>query len=117
MRHIFLSSLLILLALGFSVNDATAGRFGGGRGFGGMRSNAFSHARPLHATAAKNVNTHKTRNLLTGLVVGGLLAHLFMGHGFGGALLSWFLLGMALLLVMRLVKRKKCDHSNCHIDH
>ena len=121
MRNIFLYSLIALFTVGLSVNDATAGRFGGGRGFSSIRSNTlFSRAytkRPAQAAAATRANPSKMRGVFTGMLMGGLLASLFMGHGFGGALMSWFFLGMIVLLVMRLIQRKKqTDHYRSHRD-
>jgi len=109
MRNFFLCSLIVLFTLGLSVNDATAGRFGGGRGFGSMRSNSmfsrsYNTKRPAQTAA---LNPSRMRGVFSGMLMGGLLASLFMGHGFGSGLLSWFFLGMIVLLVMRLVQRKK----------
>lgn len=112
MRHFFLCSLIVLFTFGLSVDDATAGRFGGGRGFSSMRSNtlfsrAYNTRKAAPMAAAKRANPSKMRGLFTGMLMGGLLASLFMGHGFGSAIMSWFFLGMIVLLVMRLIQRKK----------
>ena len=111
MRNIFLGSLLVLFTLGLSMTDATAGRFGGGRGFGAMRSNTvFSRAyntKPAFASAATRTTPSRFRGLFTGMLMGGILASLFMGHGLGGTLVSWFFLGMIVLLVMRLIQSRK----------
>lgn len=109
MRKIFLSSLIILFTLGLSINDATAGRFGGGRGFSSMRSSSmFSRAYKKPAPAAiSRANPNRMRGLLPGMLMGGLLASLFMGHGLGSAMLSWFFLGMIVFLVMGLINRNK----------
>lgn len=112
MRNLFLCSLLILATFGLSITDASAGRFGGGRGFGSMRSNAmfsrsYNTTKPAFATAAKRTHPSRFRGMFTGMLMGGLLASLFMGHGFGSALISWFFLGMIVLLVLRLVQQKK----------
>ena len=111
MRHYFLCSLLVLFTTGLFINEATAGRFGGGRGFSSMRSNTvFSRAytaRKAAPMAASRANPSRMRGLFTGMLMGGLLASLFMGHGFASAMMSWFFLGMIVLLIMRLIQRKK----------
>ena len=110
MRNIFLCSLLMLFTFGASIQDATAGRFGGGRGFGAMRSNSMfsrSYNKPAFASTTKRTNPSRFRGMFTGMLMGGLLASLFMGHGFGSALMSWMFLGVILLFVMRLVQRRK----------
>lgn len=111
MRHILLYSLFISITFGFIVNDAAAGRFGGGRGFGMMHSrNAFTHSpRPKAAsatTANRQLNNNRWRGTLTGLLLGGVLTSLFMGHGFGGALLSWLLVGLSLYFIISFLRRK-----------
>lgn len=112
MRNIFLCSLLALVTFGLSVSDATAGRFGGGRGFSSMRSNtmfsrSYNKPRPAYAAAAKRTTPSRFKGMFTGMLMGGLLASLFMGHGFGSAMISWFFLGMIVLLVIRLVQQRK----------
>ena len=112
MRHLYIYSLVVLLTLGFSIHDATAGRFGGARGFSSIRSStrfapAYYAKTPMHAQIAKRASASKWRSALTGLLIGGLLASLFMGHGFGSMLLSWLFLGTLLMLVMRLLQNKK----------
>ncbi len=112
MRKIFLCSMMVLFTLGLSVHDASAGRFGGGRGFGSMRSSSmFSHTynakRPAFATAARNTAPSRLKGMFTGMLMGGLLASLFMGHGMGSTLMSWLFLGIAVFMIIRLVNRQK----------
>ncbi len=111
MRNIFLCSLIVLFTLGLTINDASAGRFGG-RGFSSMRSKpmfsrAYNTNRPAYAAAAQRTGPSKFRGMFTGMLMGGLLASLFIGHGFGGAMMSLFFLGLIVFLVMRLTQRKR----------
>ncbi len=116
MRHILLCSLFISITFGFVVNDAAAGRFGG-RGFGMMHSrNAFTHSpRPKAAyanTAKRQLSNNRWRGALTGLLLGSVLTSLFMGHGFGGALLSWLLLGLSVYFIINFLRRKNVRNDN-----
>ena len=112
MRPLYTYSLIVLLTLGFSIHDATAGRFGGARGFGSIRANtrfapAYYAKTPMHAPIAKRASASKWRGALTGLFIGGLFASLFMGHGFGNMLLSWLFLGTLLTLTACLLQYRK----------
>ena len=121
MRQILLCSLFIVVTFGLVVNDASARRFGGGRGFGMMRSNntfalnTVRHAprpKPAYASAAprQTTNTSRWRGALTGLLLGSVLTSLFMGHGLGGALLSWFLIGLSVYLLVHFLRRKRYEN-------
>lgn len=110
MRHIFLCFLIIFATLGISVTDASAGRFGGGRGFHSMRSStvynrAYKINTPGRAPIAKAPS--KWRGALTGLLMGGLLASLFMGNGLGSMLMSWLMLGIVAILIMNFIQNRK----------
>ena len=109
MRQIFLCSLLLFITFGLVVNDASAGRFGGGRGFGMMRSrSAFTQApRAQKATSTRQANSSRWRGALSGLLLGSLLTSLFMGHSFGGMLFSWLFIGMVVYLIAHFIRRKK----------
>ena len=116
MRNIFLCSLLIFMTFGLTMSDASAGRFGGGRGFSMMRSKSMFNQAPRaqRATMNKARPANKWRGALTGLLIGSLLTSLFMGHGFGCMLFSWLLVGMAIYLVVGLIRRKNHQHcTNC----
>jgi len=111
MRYFFLCALIGLFTFGLVINDATAGRFGAGRGFSSMRSNrlfsrTYTARKPAPLTASRT-NPSRMHGLFTGMLMGGLLTSLFMGHGFASGIMSWFFLGMIVLLVMRLIQRKK----------
>ena len=116
MRRIFLCSIIVLLTFGFSVTDATAGRFGGGRSFGMMRPHPiFSQSRTkstAYSSASNRVgantqNRSKWRGAFTGFLVGGLLASLFMGHGFGSAFISWLCIGLFVFMATQMIQRRK----------
>ena len=114
MRHIYLCSLLLLLSFGLVVSDASAGRFGGGRGFGMVRSkNLFTQAPRAQKTTSTTTaaTSSRWRGALSGLLLGSLLTSLFMGHGFGGMLIAWLLIGMTLFLIVNFIRRKKQIHS------
>ncbi len=74
-----------------------------------MRSkNLFTHApRAQKTTAARQANSSRWRGALTGLLLGSLLTSLFMGHGLGGTLFSWFLIGMTIYLIVNFIRQKK----------
>lgn len=122
MRQILLSSLFIFITFSLVVNDASARRFGGGGGFGMMRSNTFAHntygqrsfrqaqrPKPAYTSAAQRQTTKNSRwrGALTGLLLGSVLTSLFMGHGLGGGLLSWFLVGLSVYFIVTLLRRHR----------
>lgn len=109
MRHLFLFVLFTLLTFGLTINEASAKRFGGGGGFGMMRSkHIFSQSpRAKKAPAStRQAQSSRWRGALSGLLLGSLLTSMFMGHGLGGALFSWFFIGMIIFLVINFVRRK-----------
>jgi len=91
MRNFIFYLLIAMLSFGLVVNEASAKRFGGGRSFGVQRSQSslFSSHKPQNKAFGQQRNTSKWGGMLGGLLVGGLLASLFMGHGIGAGILSW----------------------------
>jgi len=113
MQKLFLCTLLAFIGFGLIVNDASAGRFGGGRGFGMMRSKSmFNHAprAKAYTSNARKGQSNRWRGALTGLLMGSLLTSLFMGHGFGGSLISFLMLGAALYFIVNFLRRKKQEN-------
>lgn len=107
----FISYLLIaLLSFGLLINEAAAKRFGGGRSFGVQRSQSSLFS--PNKTQKSSVFGQSTKNpsrwggLLSGLLIGGLLTSLFMGHGVASGILSWLILGAALFFVVGFFRRK-----------
>lgn len=112
MRRIFLACLLGLITCSYLITDASARGFGGGRGFGAMRSKSLFTSRPQArkapaAASTKQRNTNRWRGALTGLLIGGLISSLFMGHGFAGSLLAWFAVGGILYFIINSLRRKR----------
>ena len=112
MRTFIFYLLMITLAFGLVVNEASAKRFGGGRSFGVQRSHSslFSSSAKQTKSLGQSVNTRKWGGVLGGLLVGGLLASLFMGHGLGAGLLSWLVVGALAMFLMNLFRHKMQPH-------
>lgn len=109
MRYLLSCILLGLLTFGLCVNEASAGRFGGGRSFGVQRSHSslFSQRATSNTRAfSPRTNTNRWGSMLGGLVVGGLLASLFMGHGLGAGLLSWLMLGSLAFIIFGFLRQR-----------
>lgn len=100
MRKLFAFFVVTLVSFGLSVNDADARRFGGGGSFGKQRQGVSRQATPPKPAPAPAAAPAPSRNRwlgpLAGLAAGGLLASLFMGHGFDG------IKGMDILLILLL---------------
>jgi predicted lipid-binding transport protein (Tim44 family) len=115
MRNLFLALLVGLFTFSFVMTDAQAKRFGGGKSFGVSRQ-ASSFSRPNTAStasattagaAAKTASgASKWLGPLAGLAVGGLLASLFMGHGFGSGMMSWLLIGGLVFFAWRFIRSR-----------
>lgn len=75
--------LVAVFSLGLLAGEASAKRFGGGKSFGKQRESVSQQAAPK-APAAAPAGGNKWLGPLAGLAAGGLLASLFMGHGFDG---------------------------------
>jgi len=110
MRTLISCLLISLLSFGLIFNDAYAKRFGSGRSFGVQRSQSSLFS-PKKAPASapltqKNPNTSKWGGLLGGMLIGGLLTSLFMGHGFGTGLLTWLIVGGLILFAINLFRRR-----------
>lgn len=105
----FLSLLLIIVfVFGLITNDAQAKRFGGGRNFGMQRSvSHFSRPQSMNMPLSERFAAKKWLAPLTGLLIGGLLASLFMGHGLSSAILSWLGITAMILLIVSLLKRRR----------
>ncbi|KTD65488.1 hypothetical protein [Legionella spiritensis] len=113
MRRFLSLSLILFLTLGFAVNDAAArgfgrARFGGGHyGKGGI-SSLFSKktTQGVKSRAVPN----RTGGFLRGMLIGGLLSALFLGHGMAGAIFSWILVLGLIFFILNMVRNKKTDH-------
>lgn len=112
MRKFFALFAITLLSFGLVVTDANAKRFGGGGSFGKQRqiTRQAEPARPLQAPAAAPApGGNRWLGPLAGLAAGGLLASLFMGHGFSGInfmdILMIALLGVGIMMVLRALRR------------
>ena len=108
MRTFIFYLLVTTLTFGLVVNEASAKRFGGGRSFGVQRSQSslFSSHAPQNKSFGQQANTRKWGGVLGGLLVGGLLASLFMGHGLGAGLLSWLAIAALGLFLFNFMRKK-----------
>lgn len=109
MRKSISCLLIAFLTFGLFIHEASAGRFGGGRSFGIQRSHSslFSPRAPQNGSSfGQRSNTGKWGSALGGLVAGGLLASLFMGHGLGSGLLSWLMIGGLAFFVFGFLRKR-----------
>lgn len=103
----FISLLLLtFIVCGLVMSDAQAKRFGGGRSFGVSKTtttNQFSRTADTKPLNQMNQASRANKWLapLAGLALGGILASLLMGNGFGTGILAWLAIGALVLLVMR----------------
>lgn len=110
MRYLVSCVLIALLSFGLLVNEASAKRFGGGRSFGVQRSHSslFSSNKTYNkASVGQKFNKNKWGGLLSGLLIGGLLGSLFMGHGFANGMMSWLILGAAAYFIINFLRRRQ----------
>ena len=109
MRKFISYFLIVFFCFGLVIDEASAGRFGGGRSFGMQRSHSSLFAsRPSQSSQVfgQRANSGKWGSALGGFLAGGLLASLFMGHGLGGGLLSWLLIAGLAYFVFGVLRKK-----------
>ncbi len=111
MRVLFSMFCIMLVTLSLFSTEAAAKRFGGGRSFGIQRSHSslFSSARTAtHTPFTRQNAANKSRwgGILGGMLIGGLLTSLFMGHGFGTGLMTWLILGGAIFLLVNFMRSR-----------
>ncbi|KTC64962.1 transmembrane protein (plasmid) [Legionella adelaidensis] len=114
MRSTFLTLFFLLLTLGLTTSEATAGRFGA-RSFSSHRSSMFSgfnRAKQSNFFSRSRSMQKPSHGFWRGLLMGGLISSLLFGHGFGSALLSWFMLGTLVLLVISFIRRNQPPSRN-----
>lgn len=107
----FISYLLIgLLGFGLLVNEASAKRFGSGRSFGVQRSQSslFSQNKVQKSSfiGQNTKNPSRWGGILSGLLIGGLLTSLFMGHGFASGILSWLVVAALLFFIIGFFRKR-----------
>lgn len=100
MRKILALVLTLFISLSLITGPAEAKRFGGGQSIGKQRQSYSQPATPSAPSSAPAAAGNKPGNRwlgpLAGLAAGGLLASLFMGHGFDGIKAMDILLMLAL---------------------
>ncbi|TAL65314.1 MAG: Tim44 domain-containing protein [Legionella sp.] len=109
MRTFLFCLLISLLSFGLAVNEAAAKRFGGGRSFGVQRSHSSlfkSNSTTNKSQWQQSSNKSKWGGVLGGMLIGGLLTSLFMGHGFMNGMMSWLIIGVVLFLLTSFLRRK-----------
>lgn len=106
----FLVLLITCLSIGLFFTDAQAKRFGGGRSFGVQRS-ASSYSRSYQAAPASSAYRNSTASRwfgpIAGLITGGLLASMLMGHGVGTGILTWLMIGAVVLMAMNWFRNRQ----------
>ena len=114
MKRFLTLFFVTLIGFGLSIHDADARRFGGGSSIGKQRQMSpapqKSSQPPAAAPApAAPAGGSKWLGPLAGLAAGGLLASLFMGHGFEGINFGDILMILALVaavfFIIRLLKK------------
>lgn len=110
MRTFISYFLIAFLSFGLLMNEASAKRFGGGRSFGVQRSQSslFSPKKMNHSNnlGQRPSNPSRWGGLLGGLLIGGLLTSLFMGHGFASGILSWLIVGAVLFFIVGFFRKR-----------
>ena len=109
MQKILTLCLVILLGASALTPDAYARRFGGGKSFGKQREQISQPVAPRPggaAPAAAPLGGRSWLGPIAGLVAGGLLASLFMGHGFDGIKLFDILLLAGMVAGVFFILRK-----------
>ncbi len=99
MRKFLALVLTLFISLSLITGSADAKRFGGGKSFGKQRESISQPAptrAPTAAPAAPASGASRWLGPLAGLAAGGLLASMFMGHGFDG------IKGMDILMMLAL---------------
>lgn len=115
-----ITGIMIILVSFLATELAFAKGFSGGRGFSMSRSHHATnsnHAKSTTNTAKSGAS--KWGGVLGGLVMGGLLASLFMGHGFASGILTWLILGIVVVMVVNFIRRRinnNTYHSHNNID-
>lgn len=98
--------LVAFLTLSLVVNDASAKRFGGGRSIGVQRTFSRTSHVQNPAPFKKSITSNRWFGPLAGLITGGLLASLFMGHGFGTGILMWLVVGALIFAILNLFRKR-----------
>lgn len=105
MKKIIVLLLITFLSISF-ISDVQAKRFGGGRSFGASRAtNTFSRS-PTQAISKPFAKARSWLGPLAGLALGGILASLFMGHGFASGMMSWIAILAVIFLITAFIRRK-----------
>lgn len=89
MKKLFTLFLVLLFSFGLVIGEAGAKRLGGGQSVGKQRESVSQQAAPKAPAPAPAATPapsggNKWLGPLAGLAAGGLLASMFMGHGFDG---------------------------------
>ncbi|MEK7207374.1 MAG: Tim44 domain-containing protein, partial [Pseudomonadota bacterium] len=113
MRKFLVFLFVAFLAFGSVTPDAFAKRFGGGKSFGQQRQSTSQHvappASPSSPGTAPATGGSRWMGPLAGLAAGGLLAALFMGHGFDGInfmdIVALLGIGAVIFFIFRAMRR------------
>ncbi len=106
MRKIVSWCLVFFVMMGLMMSHAEAKRFGGGRSFGVQRSiTQATHSQPVQSLAQRATG-HRWLGPIAGLITGGLLASLLMGHGIGSGILSWLAIAVVGMLLLSFIRSR-----------
>lgn len=107
MRLFWILLTITLLTCTLPLEQLYAKRFGGGRSFGVQRSISASPMRKV--SPMNNIRQQGSRWLapMVGLIAGGLIGSLLMNHGFGTGILTWLVIGGAILLLYNFIRSRK----------
>lgn len=114
MKKLFTLMIIAIFSLGLVVGEANAKRFGGSKSFGKQRESISQSSPRAPAAAPAPAGApakpgNKWLGPLAGLAAGGLLASLFMGHGFDGIkmmdILMMLGIAAAVFFVFRAMRR------------
>ncbi len=115
LRQFIAVLFVVLVTCGLFLQDAEAGRFGGGRSFGYSRSaSSFSRSAPSSFNSysrsqqpfGQRAAGNRWFGPIAGLLTGGLLASLFMSHGIGSGIMSWLLIGVLMFMLISFFKNR-----------